>query len=447
MSRRPVIQSRFITTICLVILFGLLTSVSADEINWRRFAGTTIRGVVGPGVWYQGAYKPLTPEFEKLTGITVQFEVMPTAQRRQKTEIALAAKSDAFDFFEIQMGQRGRKFTLAEYLEPIEKYINDPSLTPADWDYEDFAEGCRATTIVYEGQPLNNLVYSGQSQMLFYRKDLFEKYQVKKPETLEELEEAAKKLTLDTDGDGKIDLYGFISRGKGWSTTATFATYLWNFGGSWVTPDGKPGINTPQAIQALGFYSRMLRNYAPPGILGIGDTEAQPIFQAGKVAMHSELNQNIFLYEDPKNSRVAGKVGVMLVPKGPAGSYVNLPTTSMGISAYSKNKEATWLYLAWLFNKENMLKMLLDGLPVCRKSAWENPDFKPINQEWAAASLEALRRGIDIAKPPLVAVNEARDIVGQVIQAAIRGEPIKPAADEGARKLAELLEREKNLKP
>ena len=39
-----------------------------------------------------------------------------------------------------------------------------------------------------------------------------------------ELEDAAKKLTIDEDGDGKPEIYGFLSRGWGRLTTASFAS-------------------------------------------------------------------------------------------------------------------------------------------------------------------------------------------------------------------------------
>ena len=53
------------------------------------------------------------------------------------------------------------------------------------------------------GQPMNNIVWSAQAQLLHIRADLFKKYNVKVPTTMEELEDAARKLTIDENGDGK----------------------------------------------------------------------------------------------------------------------------------------------------------------------------------------------------------------------------------------------------
>ena len=115
------------------------------------------------------------------------------------------------------------------------------------------------------------MVWSAQAQLLHIRKDLFEKYNVKVPTTLEELELVAKKLTIDEDGDGKPEIYGFLSRGRDRLITASFATYLWNHGGSWFKRDARgkrvSNINSKEAIDAFKYYGRLIRTYSPPAAL------------------------------------------------------------------------------------------------------------------------------------------------------------------------------------
>src|SRR5690625_3562425 len=50
----------------------------------------------------------------------------------------------------------------------------------------------------------------GLHQGIWYRKDLFEEKGIEIPRSWEELAEAAKKLTIDENGDGKIDVYGMV---------------------------------------------------------------------------------------------------------------------------------------------------------------------------------------------------------------------------------------------
>jgi multiple sugar transport system substrate-binding protein len=164
------------------------------------------------------------------------------------------------------------------------------------------------------------MVWSAQAQLLHIRTDLFKKYGVKVPTTMEELEDAAKKLTIDEDGDGTpkkltIDedgdgtpeIYGFLSRGHGRLTTASFASYLFNFGGSWfrTNADGtrSANINSNESVDAFEFYGRMIRDYAPTSALNNKPPQNAALYAAGKVAMLSALNFWHSLASDPKKSR------------------------------------------------------------------------------------------------------------------------------------------------
>ncbi|MCQ5146665.1 extracellular solute-binding protein, partial [Enterocloster bolteae] len=48
---------------------------------------------------------------------------------------------------------------------------------------------------------------------LYSRKSMFEKAGIDYPKTVDEFFDACEKLTVDTDGDGKTDQYGFGMRG------------------------------------------------------------------------------------------------------------------------------------------------------------------------------------------------------------------------------------------
>jgi multiple sugar transport system substrate-binding protein len=327
------------------------------------------------------------------------------------------------DFFTLQMDNRGGALTVAGLMEDLEPYLNNPELTPPDYGYpDDWAGGCLNTAFVVDGQPLNNIVYSAQAQLLHIRRDLFEEHGVKVPETLEELEEAAKALTLK-DGNGNVEVHGFLSRGWGQLATASFASYLFNQGAQWWREENGArisGIDSPEAIDALEYYGRMIREYAPESALNSRPNDNANLFAAGKTAMLSELNYYIYQFEDPNQSRVAGKVETILVPSGPGGSNPNLPTTSFAISPWSQKKEAAWTFIAWMTQKEQMLNAQKNGAPMCRKSAWTDPSYEPPTASWGEASRLALEYGIAIAKPQAVAINEVRDAVGEVINVAIR---------------------------
>ena len=254
-----------------------------------------------------------------------------------------------------------------------------------------------------------------------------------------------KKLTIDEDNDGTPEIYGYLSRGWGRLTTASFATYLFNHGGSWFkTVDGKKvsNINSKESIDAFEFYGRMIRDYAPPSALSNKPPQNAALYAAGKAAMLSELNFWHGLADNPKKSRIAGKSTTILVPAGPGGSFPNVPTTSLAISKYSQKKQAAWLYIAWMTQKHIMLAGQNAAVPMCRRSSWEDPSYKAPTPAWGSSAKIAADFGIAIAKPQAIAIGQMRDAAGEIMNIAIRDgsrEAIQAKADEAAALMTKLV--------
>ena len=136
--------------------------------------------------------------------------------------------------------------------------------------------------------------------------------------------------------------------------------------------------------------------------------------------MLSELNFWHSLAANPKRSRIAGNSTTILVPAGRAGSFPNLPTTSLAIPKYSKKKNAAWLYIAWMTQKRIMLKGQNAAVPMCRRSTWTDPSYKAPTPAWGKSAELAADFGIAIAKPQAIAIGQMRDAAGTVMNVAIR---------------------------
>ena len=432
----------------------IVAAPARAEVDWRQFEGTTLNAAYFTANYIDAWFRPMAKRFEAETGIKVQMQVLQAGQTRKKQDIMLAGKDPQLDIVMLQMDNRGGKLTAAGHLEDLQPYLDDPSLTPADYDYPgDWLGGCLNTARVINGQPLNNIVWSAQAQALHIRRDLFEKHDVKVPTTMAELEDAAKKLTIDEDGDGKPEIYGFLSRGHGRLTTASFATYLFNHGGSWFKrlDDGTKvsNLDSRESIDAFGFYGRLIREYAPRSALSNKPPQNAALYAAGKVAMLSALNFWHGLADNPKKSRIAGKSTTILVPAGPGGSFPNVPTTSLAISKYSEKKKAAWLYIAWMTRKHIMLEGQMAAVPMCRRSSWEDPTYVAPTPAWGESAKIAADFGIAIAKPQAIAIGQMRDAAGEIINVAIRDgsrEAIEAEAKKQAAFMTRLVaETEKNM--
>ncbi|MBD3305181.1 extracellular solute-binding protein, partial [candidate division KSB3 bacterium] len=193
-------QKRYGLILAITLLVTLmLASASFAEFNWRKFEGMELRVLLNRHPW-QEKIEPFIPEFEELTGMKVFVEVYPEDQFRAKRTVEMASGVANIDVTMMIMAQEGRKYKQAGWVIPLEELIANPDATNPDYDVDDFLKGAWEAAQV-EGTQVGVPVTMEVHPMLFYRKDLLEEHGIAVPQTMEELEAAAKKLMLDTDND------------------------------------------------------------------------------------------------------------------------------------------------------------------------------------------------------------------------------------------------------
>jgi multiple sugar transport system substrate-binding protein len=134
----------------------------------------------------------------------------------------------------------------------------------------------------YWGVPIFSMSYA-----LSYRPSFLQKYvgTTEPPKTHEQFLEYAKKMTVDTDNDGKIDIYGMgLPAGKNLLTSSQIYSLMINYGALIYDKNGKVVFNSPATIKALTFYKNLFQ-YSPPGATSWAWGEQEMAFAAGKVAM------------------------------------------------------------------------------------------------------------------------------------------------------------------
>ena len=161
---------------------------------------------------------------------------------------------------------------------PIEDYFNteggiDPSLIlDSFWDYNT-AEG------KIWSMPFNHSV-----PVLYYNRDLFTAAGLDPdapPQTWDEVLEYGEKLTLDTDGNGEIDQWGFNTKED---THWYLSTMFMSNGAQIVNAEETEMLyNSPEAVEMLTLWSDMVNTYKimPPN----QHSESKGDFLAGKLAM------------------------------------------------------------------------------------------------------------------------------------------------------------------
>ena len=97
-----------------------------------------------------------------------------------------------------------------------------------------------------------SIPFATNNAAIFYRPSLFEDAGIAEvPKTWQEFKLAAKKLTKDTDNDGRIDQHGiFLSLGKGEWTVFAWLPFIFSAGGDLLV-DRQPNLVNEGAIKAL----------------------------------------------------------------------------------------------------------------------------------------------------------------------------------------------------
>ena len=230
------------------MVLALAAPALAQQFDWQQAKGTQLRVLMNKHPW-QGAIEPHLKEFEALTGIKLIAEVYPEDQFRAKVLVELTSGSSSIDVFMSMPAQEGLKYMRAGWLQPLDEMLKSPALTAPDYNWTDFLEKTRDAMVI-EGK-LVGVPIQVENTSLMYRKDVFQKYNVKVPTTLDELEAAAKALNGKVMTDDGQTGYGIVARGKRAAATSQFAAYLHADGSTWLGPNREPVFNNEDGIKAL----------------------------------------------------------------------------------------------------------------------------------------------------------------------------------------------------
>jgi multiple sugar transport system substrate-binding protein len=411
------------------------TSAKGQTFDWKRFRGKELFVMLAKHPWPDEMVRWL-PEFQDLTGMKVSYEALPDQQQRQKMIVQFTAGDPGIDAFYSSLHVEKKRFWKAGFYEPLNGYLRNPALTGIDFDWNDFTEASRTTATQPDGT-ISAIPAFMDALILFYRKDLFDAKGLKPPRTLEEMDQQAKTFHAPP------QMYGIVYRGLKNANASTWDGLLFNFGGEFLTKDGRANLTSREAIATTEYYAQQLRNYGPPGVVQFNWYECSSAFSQGQIAMYYDGVNFANIMEDPAKAKTAGKVGYGLLPKGPGGQFAATFMPGMAISRLSKNKEAAWYFVQWATSKKNYVRELVAGVGVPRLSAWTDPEVKAkpkYPQGWYDAYLAALKIGRP-GLPEIVGVTEYRDIIGVAIEKAIEGADVRTVLAQAQKEFQELLDK------
>ncbi len=435
MTRRDVLRLGAAAAAGAALTPFALSPAQAATVTWQRYKGTTLALLFYRHPWVDEVVTHF-PEFESLTGMKLQHEVIPEVQGREKLVVQMAAGSGDIDAWHASMHVEKRRFWKSGWFQPLGGYLQDRSLTAEDYAWNDMTKGA-VQAVTQPDKTISALPTFVDPFVLFYRRDLFDQKGWGPPTSLQELEDRARQL------HNPPSMYGFVMRGLKNANATPWAFVLYAFGGEYLTPDRKSAMSTPAWSKSMDWYAGMLRRYAPPGVVSFNWYECSAAFMQGQVAMYVDGVNFANQFEDPTKSKIVGKVGYAVLPAGPAGHFAPTFTNAMAVSTQSRHKEAAYLFCQWATSKQSCNRELLAGVGVGRASTWGLPEIKarprmPLG--WYQAYQESLKIG-RAGLPEIVDVTQYRDIIGVAIQKAIEGAKSGDVIAEANKQFQDLLDK------
>jgi multiple sugar transport system substrate-binding protein len=402
------------------------------SFDWQKYAGESII-VLNAEMPITDVLQKYVPEFEKLTGINVDYQVQTEEQMREKVMIALQAGSNEFDVYEALSSREGPMFIQGGWSEPLDDYIEKQ--LPPDYDFEGIGKG-PISGMQYNGKTYGLPIYI-EGAVLYYRTDLFDEYNIPVPTTVADIEKAAETLKpLLPEGVYPISLFGTAM-----SLFFCYSPIIHGYSPGYVV-DGEPAFSTEGGMESLRVYSTLAAEYGPPGVVNNAFPQTVSLFMSGNAAMMINSSDQTMNINDPNQSNVVGKVGEIVMPPGPYGDHPTVHSYDIAMNPNSSHKDAAWYYIAWATSKAMQDKMQLEGIPSPRPSSWTQQAWldmlsTPLLQQFtdAMSHMIAVGQG-NIGPEGVIDQPGVRQTVGTIIDKIILGEV---TVEEGAKEADDAL--------
>ncbi len=293
-------------------------------------------------------------------------------------------------------------------------------------------------TATYNGE-IWSMPFSLSNIALYYNKALFEQAGLdpeKPPATWEELVEAGKALTQDTDGDGTVDQWGLwfplkINRGNVYYWFA----FLWQAGGQIFDADfTRAEFNGPAGVEALRLWDDLVHKH---GIVPLAPPEQG--FEAGKIAMIFASTARLNRYLAALGS---DKLGMAPMP-GHRRRATGIGGANLAILSTAEDKQAAWEFVKWMTSPETNLRWSMEtGYLPLRRSVIQSDTYQAYLEKEPRARTILQQMPDAVVRPNIPAYAPASREVGLAIEDVLfnNADP-QTALDAAAAKANALLER------
>lgn len=368
-----------------------------ESYDIRQFEGMTLKFIVENNL-YANILSYENEEFYKVTGINVNIRAMDFDTLAQKVNLDFVSKAGEYQVVYVDPYKTLSRFYAD--LEVLNSYNEHPKLPKIQGYTEDFFDfQTQVCSYFNESKNLYTVPFDSTTMILYYRKDIFDKY---KDDFFEDMgydwtpgtkdftwgryREAAAWIDKNVPDDEVKYGSGHMAQ-KHNSIFCDFSNVLAAYGGDYFSDENVKtlGIESFNSInvldenfvQALEMYKQIIKVSAPESV-NWNWTDNANAFRNGEIALMPNWDENYTYIQSDPDSKVNGKVGFAILPYGDKQSANIYGGSGIGINKYASDqeKQAAWLYIVWATSKNMQMKMLnhpQGGTMPTRKSPYEDP--------------------------------------------------------------------------
>jgi len=420
------------------LLAGTAASLAMPALAQNKPDKLVYVGDNGP--WHWTLVEEVAPEFEKQTGIKIDFTLLPVDPWRARLKTELNSGSSGIDIVQFSVGMAG---WISPHFDDHEAFVARILARDPDWDWNDFLAGSKKAA-TYGGKIIG-IPYRITTGIMHYQKYLMDQAGITKlPETFEELHQATIALNHPP------ERYGFGLNGRqGAAMMSSFSPWLYSSGGDMV--DFKTGdilINSPEAVAALEFWSGFVTKdkVVPPEAMTWDFEEIVAGGQSDRYAIVETFAPYGTLINDPKLSKTGGKWIWDTVPGKTAKSQSKtwVDGHSLGIPKYTKNADWSLEFIRLACSKKYMRQSMIRGNAPPRGSVLRDPEMVQLIG-WTEIAAKAIETGVPTPADPVFQALEV-SLRSGLSQTLLGQKSPKQALDDTADDWRRIMRRAANLR-
>jgi len=312
------------------------------------------------------ALQNLDLDFFSASGINSQYDLEPYIINLEKTRLAVQTASpaiDIIDFDGIDIPTFQQNLIPPQVLADTYPHITYPGLNMDDFMQTPIDLVATYPPVLPDAPTPPGevfcLPYNTPVMIRFYRADIYSTVQLPQPETWDDYFDQVQKIGAGT------NIFGCVSQA---STTTPifheFTNHLYSFGGQLWDINGEsitPTVNSPANVDALENFARFYPYTFPSSTTFTWDDCVETMAH-GQAANAITFEDVAALIDDPLRSVEQNNIAYSVNPAGPSGAYSTYIGDGIGISKYSKNPAAAWLWLQWATATGTQMMLVADGL-------------------------------------------------------------------------------------